>query len=261
MMGVEQVMVRRLKSEVLDLPEKQYVPIKVDLTPQQRALYRDALEDLKITLPGNPNPMELENALTKFLRLKEICGSTFKFTGEDHSSKLDRAEEIAQEVVDSGEHFVIFSQFLHIQDLIQQRLEARGIRCFKLNGTTHPKAADRVPYVHRWEASEPAVLVAGLQVAGIGLNMTKANKCLFLDKLFVPKLNEQAEDRLHRIGADDTQPVQIYSLLCRNTVELRVEAIVRRKVKLFDSLIENNQWKKAIYDAIKEADADLDAAA
>jgi hypothetical protein len=253
MLGVNQVMIRRLKKDVLDLPEKQYIQIKVDLYNEQKKLYGEAFEDLKITLPGDPNPMELENALTKFRRLKEICGSTWKFTGEDHSAKLDRAEEICVEVIGNLEHFVVFSQFIHIQDLLRERLTKLGVPCYVMNGQT-TKPGDRVPLINTWATGPPSVLIAGLQVGGVGLNLTQANKCLFIDKLFVPKLNEQAEDRLHRIGADQTKPVQIYSLICRGTIEMRVENILKRKTKLFDTLIENQGWKSAIYKAILESD-------
>lgn len=91
-----------------------------------------------------------------------------------------------------------------------------------------------------------------LQVGGIGLNMTAASKMIFLDKLFVPKLNEQAEDRIHRIGADTTKPVQIYELQMRNTIEQRIEMILRQKTTVFGAVVEvgNSEWKKQLIAAV-----------
>lgn len=256
MTKIEQVMIRRLKKDVIDLPPKQNIPVLVDLTPEQRRLYDEANEDLRVTLPDSPEPMELENALTKFLRLKEICGTTFKFTGEDHSAKLDRAVEMAVEIVASGEPVVIFTQFRPVIACLEERFAKLKppVHTFSLHGDVPQQERSQV--IKRWaaydNAGRKAVLIAGLQVSGVGLNMTAASKCIFIDKLFVPKLNEQAEDRLHRIGADETKPIQIYELLCRGTIEQRIEQILRTKRKLFDTLIENNQWKRALYDAFRE---------
>lgn len=255
MARIESIMIRRLKKDVLDLPDKQYISIHVDLTPQQRELYDQVTEDLKMDVFDSPTPMEIENALTKFLRLKEICGTTKKFTGEDHSTKLDRAVEMAAEIVQNGEPTVIFTQFRPVLACLEERFVKHNVKTFSLHGDVPQQM--RTAVVKAWESYEAAngdraVLIAGLQVSGVGLNMTAANKCIFVDKLFVPKLNEQAEDRLHRIGADKTKPIQIYEIICRKTIEQRIEQILRSKRKLFDSLIENNEWKKALYEAFRE---------
>ncbi len=84
--------------------------------------------------------------------------------------------------------------------------------------------------------------------------MTAASKCLFVDKLTVPKLNEQAEDRLHRIGADKSQPVQIMQLIARNTIEQRIERILSKKSALFGSIVDETEWQKALYEALMEED-------
>lgn len=248
------VMVRRYKRDVLDLPEKQYIRTVVDLTPDQRALYDQALQELAIDVPGM-DPMEIENALVKFLRLKQICGTTACIPGyADHSMKLDRAEEMIDEVIANGEPVVVFTQFREVQRCLCERLEKRGLMNFQLHGDV--KVAERVPVVQAWtkaaNGGQPGALVCMIQVAGVGLTLTAANKCIFLDKLFSPKLNEQAEDRLHRIGAHATKPVQIFDLICRNTIESRVEQILRRKQKIFGTIVDadTSEWKRALIAAV-----------
>lgn len=256
---LQSVMLRRLKKDVLDLPDKQYLTIRVDLHPEQTKLYKQISDNMQLELPGDPTPMEIENALTKFLRLKQVCGTTGCFPGmDDFSIKLDVAVEKIIEIIESGEPTVVFTQFREVQRCLVERLAAIKVNpppVGILNGDT-PKP-DRVSLVKSTLNQKRGVLVAMLQVAGVGLNMTQANKCIFVDKLFVPKLNEQAEDRLHRIGADKTKPIQIIELIARNTIEQRIEAILRRKRKLFDTLVENgsDDWKKALYKAaIEEED-------
>lgn len=260
---LQKVMVRRLKSEVLDLPEKQHVTIRLDLSPLQRRLYKDIVDEMKLAAPDplSASPMEIENALTKFLRLKQVCGTpaAMKFEDgtqyKDESSKLDRAEEMIDEIVNElGEHVVVFTQFRDVQRCLVDRLNKRNIKSYQLHGDI--PNAERVPKVTEWKKGPAAPMVAMLQVAGVGLNMTAARKAIFLDKLFVPKLNEQAEDRIHRIGQSTTQPVQIYQLVMRKTIEQRVETILKTKKQLFDDVVETDSFKKKLYAALMAEDED-----
>lgn len=252
------VMLRRYKRDTLDLPEKQYIRIVVDLTTDQRELYDKAVEDMSIDVPG-ADPMEIENALVKFLRLKQICGTTACIPGHpDHSIKLDRAVEMIQEILDSGEPVVVFTQFREVQRRLVERLEAKKLGSFQLHGDT--PMADRVPTVREWTkqamAGNPSALVCMIQVGGVGLNMTAASKCIFIDKDFSPKKNEQAADRLHRIGADKTRPVQIFELFAKGTVEARVETILRRKTKVFGAVVDadSSEWKRKLIAAVLAKD-------
>lgn len=232
------VMVRRLKKDVLTLPEVRIIQIGVDLHPTQRALYDDLEENL--TLPdANGNLQDIENALVKFLRLKQICGSSATVPGyEDHSHKLDVVVDKAIETMLNGEKVVLFTQFRQIQALIIDRLRKKGITKYgQLHGDV--PHSDRLRTVKNWSAyPHAAPLICMLQVAGIGLNMVAARTAIFADKLFVPGLNTQAIDRLHRIGQQEEQPVEVYEILARGTIESRIEQILRGKVKLSKEIVE-----------------------
>lgn len=250
-------MVRRLKKDVLDLPDKQHIDVWVDLRPEQKKLYKQAVDELQITLPDDPQPDELENALKRFTRLKQICGTTACIPGYgDFSAKLDVAVEKITEIInDFKEPVVVFTQFLEVMSCLDARLLNLNHKAMLLYGDV--PADERVPMVKEWErlASEGdhRVLIVGLQVGGVGMNMTAANKCIFVDELFVPKLNEQAEDRLHRIGADATQPVQIIRIRCRNTIEQRIVKILERKEKTFGQLIKTESaWKRKLFQELMQ---------
>ena len=248
------VMLRRLKSEVLNLPDVQIIERRVDLHPEQRKLYQEVIEELRLPRVDQADPDEIENALTKFLRLKQICGTTFPFTGEDISSKLDLAVNDDLELLENGHRVVVFTQFRDVQSCYVSRLAGNDVPIFELHGDI--KKPDRVRHVKEWGMTkEPGVLVCMIQVAGIGLNMTAARHGSFIDELFVPGLNQQAIDRLHRIGQseDETQPVQIRKYICRNTIENRVQQILRTKSKLFGQIVETDpDWKRKLYAAITE---------
>lgn len=246
-------MLRRRKKDVLDLPDKQYIPVYVDLHPEQRKLYREVNDEMQLTLPDDPDPMEIENALVKFTRLKEICGTTAAIEGyDDHSYKLDRAVEMVQEITEEAEeNVVVFTQFRAVLKAMDERLADVGVPTYSLHGDV--KRDLRTQIVEEWNnASKPSALVSMLQVGGVGLNFTSAQRCIFLDKLFSPKMNEQAEDRLHRIGSSTTQPVQIYEIVARNTIEQRIKQILERKSHVFGEIVETSELKKKLVQSLKE---------
>lgn len=250
---LQRVMLRRLKKNVLNLKEPHVLQVKVDLTVEQQKLYDEVIDDMKMTA-SDGTVQDIENALTKFLRLKQICGTTLSFTGKDCSNKLERAVEIVVEWLQNGEPVVVMTQFRDVQEAFIQRLDSAlpANDIWELNGDVPQET--RQPIVNQWGKSQtPGTLVCMLQVAGIGLNMTAAKRMIFLDKLFVPGLNKQAIDRIHRIGQDETQPVQIVEMITRNTIENRVEQILRMKTKLNDSIVETNPgWKKLLVEAMMD---------
>jgi SNF2 family DNA or RNA helicase len=252
---LKDVMVRRLKKDVLDLPEVQYIERRVDLEKEQRTLYDEVANELRLPTPDG-DPQDIENALTKFLRLKQICGTTLPFTGEDVSSKLTLAVSDDVELLENGERVVVFTQFRDVQRAYIDRLKkARpNTPIFELHGDVPTDGRQQV--VKQWGMTqEPGVIVCMLQVAGVGLNMTQARHGSFIDKLFVPGLNQQAVDRLHRIGQSETQQVQIREYLCRNTIESRVNQILRTKKKLFGEIVETDpNWKRKLIAAMREDD-------
>ena len=113
----------------------------------------------------------------------------------------------------------------------------------------------RVPVVHEWrDADRPGVLLSMLQVGGVGLDFTAASNVIFVDKLYVPAMNDQAVDRLHRLSMDKTKQVNIYEMLATGTVEDRVEKILARKRKMTDSVVDNSEFRKLIVAALHDDD-------
>lgn len=251
-------MIRREKKELGLIGKLPLIQERLEMHPEQRKLYDQAVNELELPNPDDAdNPFKIENSLVKLMRLKEICGTTATLGYADHSSKLDRAEEICEQFINKGESVVVFTQFRLVQACFAERLKKRGIKFAMLHGDIKP--ADRQPVVNQWthdtEHKHPGVLICMWQVGGIGLNFTAASTCIAIDKLFVPKLNEQGYDRLDRIG--QTKPVQIIELLMRKSIETRIEQILKRKQGIFGAIVDvdNSNWKKKLIAAVKD---DLD---
>jgi SNF2 family DNA or RNA helicase len=248
---LEQVMLRRLKKDVLDLPPVQYIQVKVGLSDTQRALYKQIFEDFEMpNLDPNVEPEIIDNYMTRFMRLKQVCATPAIFGFPDDSEKLDVAVDRIMEYLDGDERVVVFTQFKSVIDMLEKRLAARGESCYKLSGDV--PIEERQGVVKTWSSSRRAPILCMLQVAGVGLNMTAARSILFVDKLFVPKLNQQAVDRCHRIGASTTQNVSVVELIAKVPVEARVEKILADKSELFDNVIEVTQVMKKLLQLLEE---------
>lgn len=251
-------MIRRMKSDVLDLPDKQIIQIFVELHPAQKIIYDHADKELAIILPDSPDPMEIENAMVKMLKLKQIACTPATLGLPDDSYKLDKAMEMIEEFClgENPEPVVIFTQFRGVMEAMRLRCDSLGVPLWQLHGDV--KNEKRIPMTIEWaneaKAGRPGVLMVMLQMS-TGMNLTTARKAIFLDKLYVPKLNEQAQDRIHRIGADLTHPVQIFELIAKGTVESRIEKILAKKSHLFKTLIEDvPAWKDMLMKAMLEDD-------
>jgi SNF2 family DNA or RNA helicase len=160
----------------------------------------------------------------------------------------------ALEITDNGHKMVVFTQFRPVLHCYHARLQNAMplVPQFLLHGGVPTDTRQDV--VKAWAAVKgPAMLICMTQVAGIGLNMTAARHGQFIDKLFVPMLNQQAVDRLNRIGQDKTQSVQILDYQARDTVESRVESILKVKKNLFENIVEQKEFeKKLIRDMLAE---------
>lgn len=256
---LDRYMLRRLKKDMVKLPDKNFIPVHVPLSPLQARLYKEAETELRLYLPDDPEPMELENALTKILRLKQITGTPATLGFEDQSYKLDRVVEIIHELIESGEKVVVFTQFRGVLAALHQRLTAPTVMGHPVIDTSvlsgEVPGDKRVPIVHEWrDAARPGVLLSMLQVGGVGLDFTAASNVIFVDKLYVPAMNDQAVDRLHRLSMDKTKQVNIYEMLATGTVEDRVEKILARKRKMTDSVIDNAEFRKLIVAALHDED-------
>lgn len=227
-------MIRRTKAEVLkDLPsktiQKQYVRLMDGL--QQRA-YKQ-MEKEMVAEFAEGNEVAAPVVIAQITRLKQLAVSPALLGGEDESAKLDAMMEIIESAGD--QKVVVFSQFAEAIKLASKRLEAKGIDHGILIGEV--KAEERAKNIDRFQ-NDPncKVFLASIQAGGVGITLTSASIAIFLDKHWTPAINNQAADRLHRIGQEN--PVTIIELIAEGTVEEWIEELLKDKSDTFDSLID-----------------------
>lgn len=230
------LMIRRMKDDVLDRTKPTYIKHKVGMSDEQRKLYDQIVEEL-FYVDSSGQTKDVENALTKMLRCKQICDTPYAIDPmyPDDSLKLDRVVELVSEIVDRGDKVVIFTQFRSVIEVMVTRLYNEKIKqVYQLHGGVPQK--DRQPTVNEWGSNpKGAVIICMIQVAGVGLNMVQASEIIFIDKDVVPGINKQAVDRCDRIG--QTHPVIVHEMYVRGSIEARVEEILGHKDKLNEVIV------------------------
>lgn len=214
--------VRRLKKDVLkDLPSKYYTDIWVELTPQQRKAYQQMKKELIAWVGQHESqPLVAPVVIAQLVRLQQFAVAYADVDSDgsvylaEPSSKLDALMQILEDNPD--EQIVVFSQFKQLVRLLESRLQKGGISYVTLTGDT--PQSERGQVVSDFQEGKVRVFVGTIAAGGVGITLHAASTVVFLDRAWSPAYNQQAEDRLHRIGQKNA--VQVIDIMARNTVDL-----------------------------------------
>jgi len=231
---VKDIMLRRLKTDVLDLPEKIYVDEYVDMTPKQAVIYKEVECSVKANIDlikSNNNP------LSQLIRLRQATGYTGILSSEiQESAKLDRMEDIVEEVIANGQKCLIFSNWTQMTDAVFNKLYDK-FKVMCITGETPDNLRQQmVAEFQKAENSVCDVLIGTIGAMGTGLTLTAATTIIFVDEPWNKALFDQAVDRAHRIGT--TSNITIYSLMCKNTIDERIHQIIYKKGEMSDAIID-----------------------
>ncbi|KAG0272728.1 hypothetical protein BGZ95_011495 [Linnemannia exigua] len=157
------------------------------------------------------------------------------------SSKIDRMLEIVRDVLARREKIIVFSQFTSLLNLIEKPLNQEGIKYLKYDGTM--SAFDRNEAVHRM-THDPSygIMLISLKCGSLGLNLTVANHVVIMDPWWNPALENQAIDRVHRIG--QRKNVFVHRLCIPDSVEDRILDLQAKKKALADGALGEGEVPK-----------------
>ncbi len=230
---------RRTKELVArDLPAKQEQALEIDLHPRHRKVYDTYLQRERQKILGllgdfNRNRFTILRSITLLRQLSLHAG----LADPDHEAipcaKLDALVEQLGDVIGSGHRALVFSQFTGFLAKARARLEHEGIGYCYLDGRTRK----REQVLEAFKSGIDPVFLISLKAGGFGLNLTEADYCFLLDPWWNPATENQAIDRIHRIG--QTRQVMVYRLLARDTIEEKVVALAQRKAALFRGVMDD----------------------
>lgn len=229
---LNEIMLRRLKSEVFDLPDKLYIDEYVEMTPKQSVIYKEVSSEIK----SNIDQIKMaNNPLAELIRLRQATGYTGILSSTiKESAKLDRMVELIEESIENEKQIVIFSNWTQITHIVEDRLLINGYTPAVITGET--KDSDRQQLVDDFQKGSYKILVGTIGALGTGLTLTAGTVEIFLDHPWSRALYDQAVDRCHRIGQHDN--VTIYNLLTKDTIDERIWEIVKKKGMISDAIVD-----------------------
>ncbi|HET8539759.1 MAG TPA: DEAD/DEAH box helicase [Anaeromyxobacter sp.] len=246
---VRPYILRRLKSDrtvIADLPDKTEVKAFCSLTKRQAALYQESVDSLAremASLSPDDRMRRRGLVLSYLLRFKQICNHPSQWLGDGayapgESGKLARLAEIAEVVASRQEKALVFTQFREMTAPLARFLGgAFGRPGLVLSGET--KVRERAELVRRFQEDETIpFFVLSLKAGGTGLNLTAATHVIHFDRWWNPAVENQATDRAFRIGQKNG--VLVHKLICRGTVEERIDAMLEDKRKLSRELLDGS---------------------
>ena len=231
---VREIMLRRLKSEVLDLPEKIYVDDIVEMEGKQAVMYKEVEAGLKADYINGD--IDLTNPLSALIRLRQTTGYPGILSETiTESAKLDRMEEIVENCISNDEKVIIFSNWTQMTDAICNKLKSSRHKVGVITGETPDSSRQEIVDVFQ-NSSDLSVLVGTIGAMGTGLTLTAATTVIFLDEPWNKALFDQAVDRAHRIGQKNN--ITIYSIMCKDTIDERIHNLIYKKGAMSDAIID-----------------------
>lgn len=237
---IKPFILRRLKKEVLkELPDKIEQKIVVDMTKEQKKLYLAYLQAIKGELTDEIHSSGYNRSHIKILagltRLRQLCCHPGIFVEgyKGDSGKLDSLVEIVEEANNGGHRILIFSQFTTMLQRIKDTLESKNLECLYLDGST--PMINRGELVRNFNKGEGDVFLISLKAGGTGLNLTAADMVIHYDPWWNPAVEDQATDRAHRIGQENT--VQVIKLITKGTIEEKIFLLQEQKKEMIDKVI------------------------
>lgn len=238
-------LLRRLKTDVLtELPPVTEVALRCTMSPPQRQLY----EKVRNTYRAQVMKLVEENGVERntltvleaLLRLRQACCHPDLLPFEDarlvhESAKTQLFLSTVEELLSEGRRVLVFSQWTTMLKILRKNLGEMGIETAYLDGATR----DRSAVIARAQADDgPPVFLVSLKAGGVGLNLTAADVVIHYDPWWNPAVEQQASDRVHRIG--QTKPVLVIRLAVEDSVEDHILVLQSRKKALALSAIESD---------------------
>jgi len=224
-------MLRRVKQQVLQqLPEKVERVLRCNLSGWQRKIYR-AIDSKGASSGG-------EGLNNRQMHLRKACNHPYLFLTEWNidedlirvSGKFELLDRILPKLKAGGHRVLLFTQMTQLMTLFEQFLNLRGMKHLRLDGSTSADDREKRVALFNQQDSDFFVFLLSTRAGGLGINLTSADTVILFDSDWNPTMDQQAQDRAHRIG--QTKVVKVFRLVTTTSVEDRILEKATDKRKL-----------------------------
>lgn len=243
---IRPLMLRRTKDLVAaELPAKNDTRVNLPLAPGHRRIYDTHLQRERQKVLGlledmDKNRFTIFQSLTLLRRLALDAALIDPDAYEGvTSAKREYLVERLPELLAGGHRVLVFSQFTGYLKSIARALSEKGIDHLYLDGSTR----NRAEVIEAFRAGAAPVFLISLKAGGFGLNLTEADHVFIMDPWWNPAAEQQAVDRIHRIGQE--REVHVYRLVAEGTIEEKVMQLKESKAALFDAVVGEGEFASA----------------
>ena len=223
-----------------ELPPKTETDHPLGLTREQVVLYEAFVRDTMERIERADEDSRRGLVLALLTGLKQICNHPAHFLKQSgtvrlsgRSQKLDLLDELVATILAEDGAVLVFTQYVAMARLLEAHLDRLGVVHQFLHGGTPVRAREAM--VDRFQAGEVPVFLLSLKAGGTGLNLTRADHVIHVDRWWNPAVEDQATDRAYRIGQH--RPVQVHRMVTRGTIEERIAELLTRKRALADAVL------------------------
>ncbi len=233
---------RRVKTDpsvISDLPAKNEMTVRANLTAEQAGLYKAVVDEMMAQIADAKGMKRKGAVLSALTRLKQVCnhpahflsdGSPVLKRGHHRSGKIGLVEDMLDSILGENEKALLFTQFREFGDIVAPYFAERfGTAVPFLHGGVTKSKRDAMVEAFQADGGPP-IMMLSLKAGGTGLNLTAANHVVHLDRWWNPAVENQATDRAFRIG--QRKNVSVQKLLCVGTVEERIDSMLYSKQDL-----------------------------
>jgi len=203
-------------------------------------LRQSVVDDMMEKIENSEGIERRGHVLAAMAKLKQVCNHPAQVLHDrspigSRSGKVIRLEELLEEILAEGDRVLCFTQFTEFAEMLLPHLSARfGTDIAYLYGGTPKKRRDEL--VERFQSEQgPPIFLLSLKAGGTGLNLTAANHVIHLDRWWNPAVENQATDRVFRIG--QKRNVQVRKFVCTGTLEEKIDQMIEDKLALANLVV------------------------
>jgi len=241
--NVNEFSYRVLKKECLDLPDKVYQRREVELTPEQKKVYKQ-LKDYAIAELDSHEIVSVTSVLTQILRLHQVvCGFVRHDNGEEVEVKSNRLDELINILEEVQGKTIIWANYQYdIKRILKTLHNITGVESVATYYGETPDE-ERQEIIRRFQDpnSKLQYLISNTQTGGYGITLTEASNVIYYSNNYDLEKRLQSEDRAHRIG--QTNKVTYIDLVAKGTVDEKIVKALRNKLSLAQEVLGDEQWK------------------
>lgn len=241
---------RRMPKEVIlpQLPPIQRTRRYLEMKPEQLRAYNQMMEDM-VAETETGELIIAQNPAVKMLRMVQFSsacvdmkpGDDLEFVARltDPSNKLDALMDDLPDLIEAGESVVVFAVSRQLIEMAEKRLSDKGIPYSVIKG--QQTSAFRQTQIDDFQSGQVKVILVVIAAGGVGVTLTTGRIAIFLQRSWSFIDNNQAEGRVHRIGSEQHEAIQIIDYLSRGTVDEAVVAVAEGKAVKLEEIVKDRE--------------------